>query len=62
MQRFHDDETTPLSNEMVDEDEKLVEEIVMEGNPKAPRFHIEKQPEPPREAYIQVVSIYVYMY
>jgi hypothetical protein len=28
----------------------------MEGNPKAPRFHIEHHSEPPREAYHQHVS------
>jgi hypothetical protein len=27
----------------------------MEGNPKAPRIHIEHQEEPPHEAFIQRV-------
>lgn len=46
---FHDDE---LSTEV-----RLVEEVVMEGNPKAPRFLVEQHIEPPREAYKQHVKL-----
>ena len=47
--RFHDNEATK-------DDPPVIEEVVMEGNPKAPRIHIERQPEPPREAFVQHVN------
>lgn len=34
-----------------------VEEIVMEGNPKAPKFQVEHHVEPPRDAYVEHVII-----
>lgn len=40
-----------------DLEDALVEEIVMEGNPKAPKFKVEHHIEPPREAYVQRVCI-----
>ncbi|CRK98683.1 CLUMA_CG011951, isoform A [Clunio marinus] len=43
--RFEDDETLKTV--------QCVEEVVMEGNPKAPRFLVEPSIEPPREAYKQ---------
>jgi len=43
--RFQDDE--------VSKDVRFVEEVVMEGNPKAPRFLVEPHIEPPREAFVQ---------
>jgi hypothetical protein len=36
-------------------EDALVEEIVMEGNPKAPKFKVEHHIEPPRDAYHQRV-------
>lgn len=38
-----------------DIDDALVEEIIMEGNPKAPKFHMEKHIEPPRDLYVEQV-------
>lgn len=46
---FQDDE--------VAKEVRFVEEIVMDGNPKAPRFHVEPHIEPPREAYAQHVRL-----
>lgn len=46
---FHDDE--------VSKDVRFVEEVVMEGNPKAPRFLVEPHIEPPREAFVQHVRL-----
>jgi hypothetical protein len=40
-----------------DDEDATVEEIVMEGNPKAPKFHIEHHTEPPRDAYVEQVSM-----
>lgn len=45
---FSDDETVKIT--------PVVQEIEIEGNPKAPKFYVEHQPEPPREAYHQHVS------
>lgn len=46
---FYDDE--------VAKDISFVEEVVMEGNPKAPRFLVEPHIEAPREAYVQHVRL-----
>lgn len=46
---FYDDE--------VAKDVSFVEEVVMEGNPKAPRFLVEPHIEAPREAYVQHVRL-----
>jgi hypothetical protein len=54
--RFHDDEASKD-----DDSSPFVEEIVMEGNPKAPRFHLEQQAEPPHEAYVQHVCATFYV-
>ncbi|CAG9804347.1 unnamed protein product [Chironomus riparius] len=44
--RFHDNEATK-------DNPPFMEEIIMEGNPKAPRIHIERQLDPPHEAFVQ---------
>lgn len=46
---FQDDE--------VSKEVRFVEEVVMEGNPKAPRFLVEPKIEPPREAFVQHVRL-----
>lgn len=40
-----------------DREVRFVEEVVMEGNPKAPKFIIEKHIDPPRDAYVQHVRL-----
>lgn len=49
------DNTRRFESEEVSKDieDATVEEIVMEGNPKAPKFHMEKHIEPPRDVYVE---------
>lgn len=51
MNRFESQE----ASKDIDEDATM-EEIVMEGNPKAPKFKIEHHTEPPRDAFVEKVN------